>query len=104
MTENLLTGMLNLDTNTQLIVTVRLVRWNMGPHPLGPKEIDGLLVPQCKASMLLTDTWLTLDTAQEKWFKSNMPYWLSWVVIFEALFGCHDILILGNVESHKMAF
>ena len=24
------------------------------------------------------------------------PSWLTWVVIFEALFGCHDILILGK--------
>ena len=23
-------------------------------------------------------------------------FWLSWVVISEALFGCHDILILGK--------
>ena len=27
----------------------------MVPHPLGPKEIDGLLVSPGKASMLLTD-------------------------------------------------
>ena len=34
----------------------------MGPHPLGHKEIDGLLVPPGKASTLLTghsDYWLT---------------------------------------------
>ena len=24
------------------------------------------------------------------------PYWLSWVVIFKALFGCLDVLILGK--------
>ena len=24
------------------------------------------------------------------------PYWLSWMVIFEALCGCHDVLILGK--------
>ena len=30
----------------------------MGPSPLGPKEMDGLLEPG-KASMLLTDYWLT---------------------------------------------
>ena len=22
------------------------------------------------------------------------PYWLSWMIVFEALFGCHDVLIL----------
>ena len=27
----------------------------MGPRPLGPKEIDGLLVPPGKASLLLAD-------------------------------------------------
>ena len=27
----------------------------MGPHTLGPKEIDGLLVPPGKAYTLLTD-------------------------------------------------
>ena len=27
----------------------------MGPRPLGPKEIDGLLVPPGKAYTLLTD-------------------------------------------------
>ena len=27
---------------------------------------------------------------------SYMPYWFSWVVIFETPFGCHDILILGK--------
>ena len=24
------------------------------------------------------------------------PYWLSYMVIFEALFGCHDVVILGQ--------
>ena len=24
------------------------------------------------------------------------PFWFSWVVIFEALSGCHDVLILGK--------
>ena len=27
---------------------------NMGPHPLGPKEIEGLFVPPGNAYMLLT--------------------------------------------------
>ena len=26
--------------------------------------------------------------------------WFSWVVIFEALFVCHDILILGKVPGN----
>ena len=31
----------------------------MRPRPLGPKEIDGLLVPTGKASSLLTDHLIT---------------------------------------------
>ena len=31
----------------------------MGPCPLGPKEIDGLLVPPGKAYTLLTDRLIT---------------------------------------------
>ena len=30
-------------------------RWEYGPRPSGPKEIDGLLVSPGKASTLLTD-------------------------------------------------
>ena len=37
---------------------------------------------------------------EETWFKSNHPYlcllWLSWKVIFQAIVGCHGILILGK--------
>ena len=25
-----------------------------------------------------------------------MPFWFGWMVIFQALVGCHDILILGK--------
>ena len=50
--------------------------------PLGCKEIDGLLVLPGKVSTLLTD--------------HTYSHWFSWVFIFEALFGCHDILILGK--------
>ena len=31
----------------------------MDPRPLGPKEIDGLLVPPGKASSLMTDHLIT---------------------------------------------
>ena len=31
----------------------------IGPRPLGPKEIDGLLVPRGKAHTLLTDHLIT---------------------------------------------
>ena len=45
----------------------------MGPCPLGPKEIDGLLVPPGKAYSLLTDHLITgkplrFEPAQENWF------------------------------------
>ena len=39
------------------MVHIRLA--NMGPRPLGPKEIDGLLVPPGKACSLLTDHLIT---------------------------------------------
>ena len=44
-----------LNTNQSL----RVVGWEHGPCPLGPKEIDGLLVPPGKASSLLTDHLIT---------------------------------------------
>ena len=34
---------------------------NQGPHPLGPKEIDGLLVPPDKVFTLLTDHLITVQ-------------------------------------------
>ena len=75
---------------------------------MGPKEIDGLLVsplPTGKASLLLTDHLITgyplrSELAQEKWFqvKPSTPISLFglFVWIFQALVGCHDILILGK--------
>ena len=73
-----------------------------GVRPLGPKEIDGLLVSPGKASLLLTDHLITgyplrSELAQEKWFQVK-PISLFGLVgwIFQALVGCHDILILGK--------
>ena len=78
---------------------------------MGPKEIHGLLVSPGKASLLLTDhlitgypLWSELDQetelAKEKWFqvKPSIPISLFGLVgwIFQALVGCHDILILGK--------
>ena len=60
------------------------------PANLGLGEIDGLLVPQGKASNLLIDhlisgQQLMSEPAQEMWFSQTIhtykPYWLSWVVI-----------------------
>ena len=50
---------------------------NMGPRPLEPGEIDGLLVPPGKASKLLTDHLITgkplkSEPAQEKWFSQTI--------------------------------
>ena len=61
-----------------------MVGWQYGPRPLGPKEIDGLLVPPSKAFSLLTDHLITSkpiwsEPDQEKCFKSNhkdKPLWL----------------------------
>ena len=70
-----------------------------GPHPLGPIEIDGLLVLPGKTYTLLTDHLITgkpirFEPAQEKWFRSNhlykyKPLWLKWMAIFLAFAGCH---------------
>ena len=48
----------------------------MGPHPLGPEKINGLLVPPSKVSSLLTGHLITAqyEPAQEKLFKSNYPF------------------------------
>ena len=71
----------------------------MGPCPLEPKEIDGLLVLLGKASLLtghqITGKLVSSEPAPGKVVSSQIihtynPYWL----IFEALFGCHDIIIL----------
>ena len=56
----------------------------MGTRPLGPKEIDSLLVPPGKAYTLLTGHLITgyllwSEPAQEKWFKSNHPYEYAFV-------------------------
>ena len=78
---------------------------SIGPRPLGPKEIDGLFVSPGKASSLLTDHLITgyplrSELAQEKWFQveASIPISLFGLVewIFQALVGCHDILILGK--------
>ena len=38
---------------------MNIVRTGTGPRPLGPKEIDGLLLPPGKACSLLTDHLIT---------------------------------------------
>ena len=72
---------------------------------MGPKEIDGLFVSQGKASSLLTDHLITgyplrSELAQGKWFqvRPSIPISLFGLVewIFQALVGCHNILILGK--------
>ena len=71
------------------------------PRPLRPKEIDELLVPPAKASMLLTDH----QTIRSSWFQVK-PYISSQSTltymhgsIFGLLwpfFECHVILILSK--------
>ena len=61
----------------------------MSHHPLGPKEIDGLLVPPGKASLLLTDLLLINQSGlsfptkngSSQIIHTYKPYWLSWVVM-----------------------
>ena len=50
---------------------------------MGPKEIDGLLVPPGKAQVCA----FTGKVVQENiYMYTYTPYWPMWVVIFEALF------------------
>ena len=67
---------------------------------MGPKEVHGQLVPPGKAYELLTDHMITdlplwSEPAQEKsqTIHAYKSLWLTWVAIFEALFGCHDSFI-----------
>ena len=51
----------------------------MVPRPLGPNEIDGLLVPPCKAYEYAT-AWPS--DVQEKWFMTNHhTYKLGWLYL-----------------------
>ena len=45
-----------------------------GPHPLGRKEINWLLVPSCKAYTLMTDHLITGYRLRSEWFKSIHTY------------------------------
>ena len=36
------------------------------------------------------------DGVQTVTIHAYRPHWLSWVVRFKILFGCHDVLILGK--------
>ena len=76
----------------------------MGPRSLGPRRNEWAACAS-RQSFKSTDQpsgyWLTAHH-QEKWFSQTIhtykPYLLSWVVIlvYEAHFECHDILMLGK--------
>ena len=67
----------------------------MGPHQLGPKEIDGKAYTCTLLAILLLvkRSGLTLTRKRDliPTIHSYKPYWLSWEVTFEVLFG-HPIL------------
>ena len=48
-----------LDVYYILVIKLKHKVWNMDPRPLGPKDIDGLLLPPGKAYTLLTDHLIT---------------------------------------------
>ena len=76
-----------------------MVGCEYAPPPLVPKEIDGLLVPPGKASLLLTDrSGLSLPrkSGSCQTIYTYMACWFGWVIIFEALFGCHGSLTSGK--------
>ena len=72
-----------------------VVGWDMGT------SLFGLRLPPDKATTVMTDHLLTglscLGKVVQVESYIHKPEWLSWVVISEAYFGCHDILILGKV-------
>ena len=74
-----------------------------GPILLRPKEIDGLLVPPGKAYIYTTVYWLAGlscacpgNVVQVRSSIGISVLWLSWMVIFQTLVGCHDFLTLGK--------
>ena len=72
-----------------------MVGWEYGPHPLEPKEIDGVLVPPSKAYTpdyrLTSGLSLPREEVQVKPFiLVNLIDLVGW------LFGCHDILMLSR--------
>ena len=61
----------------------RLASWSMTDHLIILVNHSGLSLLRKSGSCQTNHTY--------------MPYWLRrWVVVFEALFGPHDILILGK--------
>ena len=78
-----------------------VVGWDIGTGLFGRKEIDVLRLPPDKAFTVMTDHLLTglscLGKVVQVDAYVHKLMWLSWVAIFEVLFGCHDILILGKV-------
>ena len=59
------------------MIISRVAGWKYGPRPFGPKEIDRLLVPPCKAFTLLTDHLITgifLD-AMKSWDMNVAGNW-----------------------------
>ena len=74
----------------------------MGPRPLGPKEIDGLLVPPGKVSTLLafhliTGLPLRSEPAQEKRFKSNHLYMISLIGLVGWLYFKHFLDVMMSL-------
>ena len=49
----------SLKSNFCVTNSERVAVWDFGPRPLGPKEIDWLIVPLGKAITLLTDHLFT---------------------------------------------
>ena len=80
----------------------------MGTRLFGPKEIDGLLVPLGKAStlrLLVNRSGLSLPrkSCSSQTIHTYKPNWLSCAVIFEALFRCHHVIIVGTSPDMTIA-
>ena len=66
--------------NTDEIFERGYIRAKVWGPCIEAKEINGVLVPQGKASTLPTDHLITGLPAKLKWFKPNHPYMLALLV------------------------
>ena len=71
------------------------MKFQTGPCPLGPKEIDGVLVHPDKAYMLKS------EPAQEKWFQVKPPIHTSLISLVRWLYLKHflDVMMFLNLGT-----
>ena len=75
------------------------------PRPLGPKEIDTLLVPLDKAYTLLTDNLITVLplrywAAQEQWFQVKLSMHINLMGGFQT----NEVFFFFNIKAELIIF